>query len=134
MSKFTLLAQSSSDTAGLAFGSLVILGVALVALIAVIAGWWKVFSKAGYPGWLAIIPIVNVFVYVLIGGKPWWWVILLLIPIVNIVVVFLVHLGVAENYGMGIGFAIGLFLLSPIFILILGLGDYQYIGGKKPKF
>jgi hypothetical protein len=42
--------------------------------ILMIAAWWKIFSKAGQPGWVAIIPIYNWIVWCKIVGRPWWWI------------------------------------------------------------
>ncbi|RMF79097.1 MAG: hypothetical protein D6739_11265, partial [Nitrospirae bacterium] len=64
----------------------------LVLFVLLIAGMWKVFAKAGKPGWAAIIPIYNLVVLLEIAGKPVWWIILMLIPVVNFVVALLVSL------------------------------------------
>ncbi|HEY1662728.1 MAG TPA: DUF5684 domain-containing protein [Verrucomicrobiae bacterium] len=104
--------------------------VELVIIVAVIAGIWKVFTKAGKPGWAAIIPIYNVLVLLQIAGKPWWWILLLLIPVVNLVIAILVGIAVAEKFGKGAGFGVGLALLGFIFYPILGFGDAQYQGTK----
>jgi len=47
-------------------------------------------------GWLAWIPIANVFLVLNIAQKPVWWIILCLIPLVNIVIFILVWMAVAE--------------------------------------
>lgn len=47
-------------------------------------------------GWLAWIPIANVFLMCNIAKKPVWWIILCLIPLVNIVIFVLLWMGVAE--------------------------------------
>ena len=91
-----------------------------------IVGMWKVFTKAGQPGWASIIPIYNVYILLLIVDKPWWWLILMLIPIVNIVMWIIVSLALAQKFGQGTGFAIGLILLPFIFIPILGFSDMKY--------
>ena len=121
----TILAQSDDGAATGGAGSSI---VGLIVGILVIAGMWKVFTKAGKPGWAAIIPIYNVIVLLQIAGKPLWWIVLLFIPIVNIVVAAMVMIGVAKAFGKGTGFALGLLFLSPIFIPILGFSDAQYIG------
>ncbi|MEO8612361.1 MAG: DUF5684 domain-containing protein [Chloroflexota bacterium] len=100
----------------------------IVLALIVLAGYWMTFSKANKPGWLAIIPIVNVIVILQIAGKPWWWIILLLIPFLNIIIVFLVFIDFARAYGQGFLFALGLIFLAPIFICILGFGSADYIG------
>jgi signal peptidase I len=44
------------------------------------AGLWKLFEKAGTPGWNAIIPVWNIYIRIKLSGKPAWWLILYLIP------------------------------------------------------
>ena len=58
---------------------------ALLLSIVLIAAQWKIYTKAGKPGWACIIPIYNLIVLLEIVGKPVWWFLLLLVPCVNIV-------------------------------------------------
>lgn len=102
----------------------------LAIIVAIIAGFWKVFAKAGKPGWAAIIPIYNIIVLLEIAGKPLWWILLFLIPIVNLIMAILVGIAVARNFGKSDGFGIGLALLGFIFYPILGFGSAQYQGVK----
>lgn len=99
----------------------------VIGLIAVIAVW-KVFTKAGKPGWASLIPIYNIIVLLEIAGRPLWWFILLLIPFVNLIIVIIVMIDLAKSFGQGVGFGLGLVLLSPIFFLILGFGSSRYVG------
>ncbi len=96
--------------------------------VAVIAGWWMIFTKAGEAGWKSIIPIWDVLVLLRIVGRDWWWILLMLIPFVSIAVWLIVSLDLAKSYGRGTGFGIGLFILGPIFALILGFGSDTYRG------
>ena len=98
----------------------------LVVIIAIVAGLWKVFEKAGQPGWAAIIPIYNLYVLTQIAGKPWWWLLLCFIPLVNVVIFFLLSMAVAANFGKDVAFAVGLFFLGFIFYPILGFGSAVY--------
>jgi hypothetical protein len=91
-----------------------------------IVTFWKVFVKAGQAGWASIIPIYNWYILVKIAGKPGWWLILLFIPFVNLVIMFIVSMGIAANFGKGTGFAVGLFFLGFIFYPILAFGEAQY--------
>ena len=100
----------------------------LVLMIAVIAGFWKVFVKAGKPGWACLIPIYNIVVLLQIVGRPIWWLVLLIIPIVSIVVAIIVSIDMAKSFGKGTGFGIGLALLGFIFYPMLGFGDAKYQG------
>ena len=109
---------------------LLFFAVEIAIIVAIIAGFWKVFVKAGKPGWAAIIPIYNAIVLLEIAGKPLWWIILFFIPIVNIVVAVLVGISVAKKFGKSDAFGIGLGLLGFIFFPILGFGDAQYQGAK----
>jgi hypothetical protein len=116
-----LLAQQGGGA-----GSTVMMLVWLAILVLVIAGVWKVFTKAGKPGWGAIIPIYNVILLLEIAGRPIWWIILMFIPLVNLVVAIIVAIDVARNFGKGTGFGLGLALLGFIFYPILGFSDAQY--------
>lgn len=107
-----------------------LIGLAFIVLM--IASVWKVFTKAGQPGWAAIIPIYNVIVLLKIIGKPWWWIIGFFIPFVNFIVMILMAVGLAKVFGKGIGFAIGLILLSFIFYPILAFGDATYTAPPDP--
>src|SRR5690242_7108283 len=91
--------------------------------ILIIAAWWKIFSKAGQPGWAAIIPIYNLYVWCKIVGRPWWWILRTLIPLVNFIILIILFIDLAKSFGKGVGFAIGLILLSIIFFPILGFGS-----------
>lgn len=116
-----------SSTAANAPGGLfwiIFLALALV----VIAGCWKMFEKAGRPGWAALVPIYNVVVLLGIAGKPLWWLLLLFIPLVNLIVAIIVSIAIAERFGKGVGFGLGLAFLGFIFYPILGFGDAQYQG------
>src|SRR6476660_2111898 len=99
----------------------------LIALFLIVA-MWKVFTKAGQPGWACIIPIYNLYVWCKIVGRPWWWILLMLIPFVNFIIAIILLIDLAKSFGKGVGFGIGLLLLSVIFFPILGFGSAQYQG------
>ena len=96
--------------------------------ILMIAALWKIFTKAGQPGWAAIIPIVNTYFTCKVAGRPGWWVILMFIPFVNLIIWIILCIDVAKSFGKGAGFGIGLLLLPIIFFPILGFGNAQYQG------
>jgi hypothetical protein len=92
----------------------------------VIAGMWKVFVKAGEPGWAAIVPIYNIIVMLKIAGKPVWWIVLFLIPVVSFVIAILVAISLAQRFGKSTGFGVGLAFLPFVFYPMLGFGDATY--------
>lgn len=105
----------------------------LAIFIVIIASFWKVFTKAGQPGWASIIPIYNLIVMLQIVGRPWWWILLLLIPIVSLVIAIIISIDMAKSFGKGAGFGIGLALLGFIFYPILGFGSATYQGPSAKK-
>ena len=76
-----------------------------IAVIGIIAGW-KIFTKAGQPGWAVLIPIYNAIVLMRVIGRPWWWIFGFIVPILNIVVGIVVSLDLAKSFGRGTGFGI----------------------------
>ena len=101
--------------------------------ILMIAAFWKIFAKAGQPGWACIIPIYNLYVWCKIVGRPWWWILLMLIPFVNFIVAIILCIDMAKSFGKGAGFGIGLALLGIIFWPILGFSSAQYQGAAAAK-
>lgn len=112
-----------------AWGTLLVLFLVwLAAILVVVAGMWKVFTKAGKPGWACLIPIYNALLLLEIAGRPGWWFLLFLVPLLNIVIAFVMCIDLAKSFGQSTGFGIGLALLSPIFFCILGFGSSRYLG------
>jgi hypothetical protein len=105
------------------------IGFIFVLTIFLIVAEWKVYVKAGQPGWAVLIPIYNLYVLLKIVGKPGWWllVILLFPPVGFFMALYVIHL-LSKSFGQGIGFTLGLIFLSFIFYPILGFGSSKYIG------
>jgi hypothetical protein len=114
---------SNSASVGAGIFGLFALAIWLTVIVLVIAGWWKMFTKAGKPGWDSIIPIYNTIVLIDIAGKPLWWIILCFIPFVTIVILIMVLAGVSRNFGRGVGTTLGLIFLPLIFYPMLGFGS-----------
>jgi hypothetical protein len=95
----------------------------LALLILTIVGMWKVFVKAGRPGWAVLIPIYNIYVLLKIADDPGWWLILMLIPFVNLIVGGIVAVDLAHRFERGVVFALGMVFLPFIFIPILGFRE-----------
>ena len=110
------------------FGSILLILIAIAIGLFLIVSFWKVFVKAGQPGWGILIPFYNAYLMLKIAGKPGWWLILYFIPIVNLIIGIIVSISIAENFGKGAGFGLGLFFLGFIFYPILAFGDAKYIG------
>ena len=104
----------------------------LVLLVLVIVALWYVFTKAGKPGWAAIIPFYNAWAAWEVAGKPGWWMFLFFIPIVQLVFWVILCLQLAPRFSKGTGFAVGLVFLPFIFLPIMGFDSSKYIPPAAP--
>ena len=115
-------------------GFLLIFGIIILAIvIVIIVSMWKIFDKAGQPGWAAIVPFYNIFIFTQIIRKPGWWVILMLIPYIGIVWNIWATNLLSKVFGKDTGFTVGMIFLPFIFMPILAFGDAKYMDGEKPS-
>ncbi|HEV7331005.1 MAG TPA: DUF5684 domain-containing protein [Flavisolibacter sp.] len=98
-----------------------------IALIGIISQW-RIFEKAGKPGWAAIIPIYNLYVHLKVVGKPGWWMLLLFIPLVNLYFAIKITYLLSKSFGKNIGFTLGLLFLPIPFFPILAFSSAKYQG------
>ena len=117
-----------SETQGGGTTGMIFMAVWLVVCLTILAGIWKVFTKAGQPGWGVLVPIYNFYLMTKIAQRPAWWLILMFIPVVNIIAAVVLSMDIAKHFGKGAGFGVGLAFLGFIFYPILGFGSAQYDG------
>jgi len=125
---------SGSSSAGWLFLFIPLLALGLGLLVFEILAAWRVYEKAGKPGWACLIPIYNYWVFAEIAGKPGWWGLALLlgaIPVIGtifaIIVMVILSIGVARNFGKSDAFGvIGLWLFSAVGIPMLAFGPATY--------
>ena len=120
-------------------GALLVFYIVVMVISGILAiikyiGMWKMFKKANLDGWEALVPGHNLFVEFQLSGIKTYWYFLIFLPIANIVVLCWKDIELAKAYGKGTGFGIGLFLLGPIFVPILGFGKAQYIGPQSNTY
>ena len=130
-------ALESTDSAAGILGVIAGLGtfawvLSMAVTVLMIVSMWKVFTKAGKPGWAAIIPVYNTVVLFQISGLNPWLILLSIVPFVNFIAVpvlmILANVKLAKAFGKGGGFAVGLILLNAIFMPILAFSDAEYEG------
>ncbi len=116
--------------AGLLAGfGLMMLAIWFAIALVLFASIWKLFTKAGQPGWAAIIPFYNTYVMVVpICGLHIMWFIFFFVPVLNMVASIYLPFKLASAYGKGAGFGIGLILLPFIFLPLLAFGSSTWVG------
>jgi len=119
--------QDDGGFFGFIFG-LALLCPSIIVIGLLIAGMWKIYTKADERGWAAIIPFYNVWVLLRIVGRPGWWFILWLIPVVNIIIGIILMFDLAKSFDKSVWWGLGLVIIPFIMALILGFGDAQYYG------
>jgi len=134
----TVRIDAVTTTAGTAEGAeAAVLMVSLVAfaiMLVTIIAQWKIYKKAGQPGWAVLVPIYNMYVITKFTGRQGWWIALMFVPFVNLFALIVLWHDVSKSFGKGAGFTAGLILLAPIFYLILGFGKAEYLGPKASGF
>jgi len=106
----------------------VFLIILLIFTVVPLAGLWKIFTKAGEPGWAAIVPIYNFIVLLKVTDNPIWYIVGFIIPIVNFIVFIKVSNDLSSVFGKGIGFTLGIIFLPFVFLPLLGFGSARYQG------
>lgn len=118
-------------------------------------GYWKMFKKAGEPGWKSIVPIYDTYTaYKMTWKTSYFWIIFLVgvissitsyyaglttvkgmwywlgfvVSVVLIVLHWMTASRMSKAFGKGFGITLGLFLFKPIFVIILGFGSAEYKG------
>jgi hypothetical protein len=100
-----------------------------LAIVAVVVySHWKLYEKAGKPGWAAIIPVYNLYILIKIVEKPDWWIALCFVPIANLVVFVILYIELAKKFGKSAGYGLGMVVLPFIFIPMLAFSDATYQG------
>jgi hypothetical protein len=98
-------------------------------------GLWKMFTKAGEPGWIGIIPFYREYkLCEKVMGDPWYWLreFVVIIPVIGWIAAlyFKYQIGkaIAKAYGKSEGWAWGYTLLDSVFYCITGFDNSEYYG------
>lgn len=125
----------TTDTDGIGALLIVYLIMAVVFGIPAIAGLWKMFQKAGQPGWAALVPIYNIIIYLKVVGRPVWWILFFLLAfipfvgaIVSLVLGIILANDMAKSFGKDVAYTVLLFLVPFVGYPMLGFGSAQYKG------
>lgn len=123
---------AATGLAALGVGMLIFWLISMAISVFVIVCNWRIFKKAGKPGWASIIPIYNIIVMLEIAELPTWYIALYIVPFANIYAMFKTYIELAHKFGKSTGFGVGIAFLAPIFLGILAFGkDSNYVGTKN---
>ena len=118
----------TSGTEQVSMNPAVLIVYLIIAIVEIVA-MWKLFTKAGQPGWASIIPIYNIVVFFKVIHLDWWHILIMLfVPFASVVYGILMPYKLAKVFGKGTGFAILTVLFEPIMLPILAFGSAQYEG------
>ena len=120
--------MNDATAAAVAAGSIVYMLVVLAISVVVLIGLWKVFDKAGKPGWGAIVPFYNFYCLFDMSFGTGWLFLLMFVPCVGQIMMIIMWVKLAAAFDKGVGFGIGILFLPFIFLPMLGFGDAQYVG------
>lgn len=100
-------------------------------LLGTLLGMYRTFAKANESGIAAFVPVWNFVTLCKVAGAPPWWAVFFFVPLFNLVFVFFLMRGIANNFNKSTLFAAGLTFLPPIFLFILGFGKAEYRTDKQ---
>jgi uncharacterized membrane protein YhaH (DUF805 family) len=130
---FSLQRAQSVSTSSVGDGaaiSTITLVVYVGIIVLTLAGYWRMLSKAGRPGWAVIVPIYGAVQLLQLSGRSGWWVLAMMVPFLNLFTAIRLAFELARVFGRGIGFGFGLLFLPFIFAPVLGFGDAEYVGRR----
>lgn len=105
--------------------------ILLIQTVLVFAGLWKIFTKAGYKGWLSLIPFYNIWIAVKITDKKYWWFIYCLIPFINVFVIILLFIEFAKCFKhTSLGYQVLVALFPWVMLVLMGWGKDEYTHPK----
>ena len=123
---------AAGAAAGLTIFAIIMWVIAMAVSVFTIICMWKLFVKAGKPGWAAIIPIYNIVVMLEITELPMWYIALFFVPFANIYAMFKIYIEFAKKFGKSAGFGVGMVFFAPIFLGILAFGkNSNYVGSQS---
>lgn len=124
----TTTTKAAAAGLGAAFVVYMIICIAIAAVM--IVSLWKVFTKAGRPGWAAIVPFYNMWTLFEIGGQKGAYIFFIFIPFVGSIIylVFQIkaYLEIAKRFGKDTTFGVLSIFFPFVTFPILAFSDAKY--------
>jgi hypothetical protein len=127
--------SNSGPGLGAILAVLAVICIIFIAIaILILVSQWRIYKKAGRPGWASIVPFYNIVVWLEMVGEPLWWALLFFVPIVNLVLWVIITNRLAKSFGKGKWFTVGMLFLPFIFYPILAFGKATYTQIFEPTY
>lgn len=110
------------------FGAIGVVISVLVCLL-ILSATWRIFTKAGRPGWYALIPVYNVYVMLQIVKKPTWLTLLFFIPYLQLIPQIIISIELGKAFGKSAAFSTIFILILPLGYFIIAFDDSKYLYG-----
>jgi hypothetical protein len=113
----------------------IVFAISLALGAIMIISMWRLYTKAGRPGWASIVPFYNQIVMIKIIGRPLWWFAMMFVPFANIVFSVMIMLEFVKSYGKDTWFGVAsLFFPYVIFPIMAFDKNIRYVGpaGLQP--
>lgn len=113
----------------------IIISIAIVTAIVLHAALFLLFKKAGFAGWNAFVPVLNIFTIFKITGRKWYWLILMLLPVIGFLFVMIAFFDLLHSFGRRrfYHFLLGLFF-GPYYLFIVALNKKVEYTGPRLKY
>ncbi len=103
--------------------------IALLVSVFILVTIWRIYKKAGQPGWASIIPVYNMIVMLRVVKLDWWHIFIwLFVPFASIAYAIIVPIKLAKLFGKSSGFGVLAIFLPVIAYPILAFGQASYEG------
>lgn len=109
--------------------------ISLVIAVFMVVSLWRLFAKAGKPGWASIVPFYNYIVMLEIAGKPIWWFAMFFVPFADIVFAIMTLFAFVKAYGRSDGFAVlSIFFPFVTYPMMAFSASTQYVGVATQQY
>lgn len=76
-----------------------IIAFLFIVFVLPVAGLYRMFRKAGYPAWKALVPILNTWYILKLTGKPKWWFFAQFIPFLGYIFTIGIYIEFVRAFG-----------------------------------
>lgn len=103
-------------------------GITFILMLLSIVCWWKIFTKAGEPAWMSVIPFLNTFKKYEIACGSGWKMFIAWIPVVGWIYSIIATNKLSKAFGYNAMLTVLYLFATPVAVFILAFGNNDYYG------